>query len=61
MKHSAHINNERQKKILNMLLDNFEGNLTTGKWAKLTKTSQDTALRDITDLIAKNILIRKKT
>ena len=58
MKHSAHINNERQKKILNMLLDNFEGNLTTGKWAKLTKTSQDTALRDITDLIAKNILVK---
>ena len=41
-----------------MLLDNFEGNLTTGKWAKLTKTSQDTALRDITDLIAKNILVK---
>lgn len=48
--------NERQIKILNKLLDYFDGNLTTSKWAKINKTSADTALRDITDLIQKNIL-----
>lgn len=52
------ISNERQQKMLNKLLDNFEGNLTTSKWAKITKTSQDTALRDILDLISKGILIK---
>jgi Fic family protein len=39
--------NDRQRKILNMLLDGFEGKLTSSKWAKLTKCSPDTALRDI--------------
>ena len=48
--------NERQKKILNQLLNGFEGKLTTVKWAKLAKCSHDTALRDIEDLIAKKIL-----
>lgn len=48
--------NERQIKILNMLLDHFEGNLNTKKWALINKVSPDTALRDITDLIQKNIL-----
>ena len=48
--------NERQIKILNMLLDNFEGNLNSKKWALINKVSTDTALRDITDLIHKNIL-----
>ena len=43
--------NDRQREIVNRLLDGFEGNLTTVKWAKLTKTSHDTALRDIQDLI----------
>lgn len=52
------INNERQQKMLNKLMDNFEGNLTTSKWAKMTKSSQDTALRDITDLVNKGILIK---
>ncbi|WP_298347138.1 Fic family protein [Flavobacterium sp.] len=50
--------NERQRIILNKLLDNFQGNLTSSKWAKITKTSQDTALRDIADLVAKGILIK---
>lgn len=50
--------NDRQIKILNMLLDHFEGNLNTKKWAIINKTSTDTALRDITDLINKNILIK---
>ncbi len=48
--------NERQRLILNRLLDNFEGKLQTSKWAKITKTSTDTALRDIKDLIEKGIL-----
>jgi Fic family protein len=47
---------ERQKKIINQLLDGFEGKLTTEKWAKLAKVSHDTALRDIQDLINKGIL-----
>lgn len=48
--------NERQIKVLNRLLDGFEGKLTSSKWAKLTKTSQDTALRDIKDLIERGAL-----
>lgn len=48
--------NERQKKLLNKLLDGFDGKLTTSKWAKISKCSKDTALRDIQDLIEKNIL-----
>lgn len=48
--------NERQRTILNMLLDGFEGKLQTSKWAKITKVSSDTALRDIKDLIDKGIL-----
>src|SRR5581483_4381370 len=39
--------NERQRLVINKLLEGFEGKLTTSKWAKLTKSSQDTALRDI--------------
>lgn len=50
--------NSRQRLILNRLLDGFEGKLTTSKWAKLTKSSQDTATRDIQDLIQKGILER---
>lgn len=48
--------NERQRKMLNKLFDGFEGKLQTSKWAKITKTSTDTALRDIKDLVAKGIL-----
>lgn len=44
-----------------MLLDDFKGNLTTSKWAKINKTSQDTALRDITDLVSKSILKKADT
>ena len=50
--------NERQRAILNRLLDGFEGNLTTVKWAKLAKCSHDTALRDIQDLLARGILVQ---
>lgn len=49
--------NERQVKIVNMLWEDFKGKLTTSKWAKITKTSQATALRDITDLIEKGVLV----
>jgi len=58
-KHAATILNERQQLLLNKLLDNFEGKLNTSKWAKIAKTSQDTALRDIQDLINKNILTKE--
>ena len=51
--------NERQILILNKLLDGFEGKLTSTKWAKLTKCSQDTALRDIQNLIEKKALIKE--
>lgn len=50
--------NERQREVINRLLDGFEGKLTSSKWAQLTKTSPDTALRDITDLVARGILVR---
>ncbi|TLX70667.1 Fic family protein [Labilibacter sediminis] len=55
-KHSETVINERQKKILNMLLDGFDGKLTSSKWAKITKCSKDSAVRDINDLISKSIL-----
>jgi Fic family protein len=48
--------NERQRLILNRLFDGFEGKLQTSKWAKIAKTSTDTALRDIKDLVEKGIL-----
>lgn len=48
--------NERQRLILNKIFEDFEGKLQTSKWAKITKTSNDTALRDIRDLIEKGIL-----
>ncbi|TIS59703.1 MAG: Fic family protein [Mesorhizobium sp.] len=52
--------NERQRKVVNRLLDGFEGKLTSSKWAALTKTSPDTALRDINDLVARGILVRNE-
>jgi len=55
-RNSKTIINERQKKLLNKLLDGFEGKLTSMKWAKITKCSKDTAIRDINDLINKDIL-----
>lgn len=48
--------NERQIKVLNRLLDGFEGKLTSSKWAKLAKCSQDTAYRDIVDLVKRGAL-----
>jgi Fic family protein len=52
--------NSRQKKMINLLFDHFEGNLSSGKWAKICKCSVDSALNDINDLIGKKILRKAK-
>ena len=57
-KHVGAALNERQRAVINRLLDGFEGKLTSSKWAKLTKSSQATAGRDIDDLETKGILKR---
>ena len=54
--HPAGSINERQRKIINKLFEGFEGKLTSSKWALIAKCSQDTAFRDILDLIEKGIL-----
>ncbi len=51
--------NERQRAIINRLFDGFEGKLTSSKWAKLAKCSQDTALRDIDDLVKRGVLVKE--
>lgn len=48
--------NDRQRKLLNRLMDGFDGKLTSSKWAKIAKCSKDSAVRDINDLIEKGIL-----
>ena len=53
--------NERQIRILNRLLDGFEGKLTSSKWAAIAKCSPDTALRDITDLLERGVLIKSES
>jgi Fic family protein len=55
-KHAKTIFNQRQVLILNKLFGQFEGHLNSSKWAKMAKCSSDTALRDIQDLMDKNIL-----
>lgn len=60
IRNSKTLINERQKKVLNNLLDGFEGKLTSLKWAKITKCSKDTAIRDINDLINKDILQKQE-
>ena len=52
---NAHVN-DRQRKVINRCLDGFEGNLTTSKYAKLAKCSNDTALRDIGALLEQGVL-----
>lgn len=59
-KHAATILNERQVMMLNRLLADFEGKLTSSKWAKIAKCSPDTALRDIHDLMRKGILQKEE-
>jgi Fic family protein len=56
--HAGQSFNDRQRKVINRLLDGFEGKLTTSKWAALTRTSQDTALRDVDDLLKRGVLLR---
>ncbi|WP_295127234.1 hypothetical protein [uncultured Chitinophaga sp.] len=46
--------------MLNKLLDGFHGKLTSSKWAVITKTSQDTAVRDIHDLIERGLLVKEE-
>ena len=50
--------NERQRVVVNKLIEGFDGKLTTSKWAALTESSQDTALRDIQQLVDRGILVR---
>jgi Fic family protein len=52
--------NDRQRLIVSRLVDGFEGKLTTSKWAALTKSSQDTALRDIQQLVERGVLLRNQ-
>lgn len=54
--HSMTTLNDRQRVLLNKLLDSFEGKLTSSKWGKIAKCSADTALRDIQDLVQKGML-----
>lgn len=52
--------NDRQRKLANKLLESFKGKMTSSKWAKIAKCSKDTAVRDINDLIEKNVLIKEE-
>jgi Fic family protein len=52
--------NNRQQLMINKLLDRFEGKLTTAKWAKITKCSHDTALRDIQSLVERGVLLKEE-
>jgi len=60
MRNAAVNLNNRQHAIINKLLDGFEGKLTTTKYAKITKCSRDTALRDVTDLMEKGVLTKEE-
>jgi Fic family protein len=57
--HSGESFNVRQRTVLSLLIDGFEGKLTSSKWAKLGKCSQDTALRDIGTLLERGILLKR--
>ena len=56
--HAGESFNDRQRKVVNRLLNGFEGKLTSSKWAKLARCSQDTAHRDILDLVKRGILAK---
>lgn len=56
--HATSVFNERQRDMINRLLDGFEGRLSSSKWAKIEKCSQDTASRDIEDLIKQGVLVK---
>ncbi len=57
--HKNHAFNERQRTMINRLFDGFEGKLTSSKWAKIAKSSQDTALRDIDSLVKRGVLVKE--
>jgi Fic family protein len=57
-KHTGQSFNDRQRLVINRRLDGFVGKLTSSKWAKLTKCSQDTALRDIDALLKRGALMK---
>jgi Fic family protein len=57
-KHAGDTFNERQRVMIDRLFNGFEGKLTSSKWAKIAKCSQDTALRDIDDLVTKGVLAK---
>ena len=59
-KHSGKSLNKRQIMMINILFGNFKGKLTSSKWAKMMKCSQDTAARDINDLVGQGMLIKSK-
>jgi Fic family protein len=59
-KHRTVALNERQRTMLNKLMDGFEGKLTSSKWAKMTKSSPDTALRDIQSLVQAKMLEKEE-
>ena len=50
--------NERQIKVLTLLMDDFKGNLTVARWVRIAKCSHDTAAQDINDLTGRGILVR---
>ena len=58
-KHQTTNLNERQRKLLNRMLDGIEGKMTSSKWAKMAKCSKDSAVRDINELISLGILIKE--
>ncbi len=60
-KHAAKPLNERQIKVLNRLLDGFEGNMTTSRWAAISRCSQDTAHRDIVELVERGLLKKNRS
>ena len=58
-RYAGELFNAHQRKMLNRLLDGFDGNLTSSKWAKICMVSQDTASREIAALVAKGVLCQK--
>lgn len=56
--HAGESFNDRQRKLLDLLFDGYEGKLTSSRWAAIAKTSQDTASRDIDDLLKRNVLVK---
>ena len=60
-KHRSAPLNDRQRKVLNMLLDGQDSKPTSSKWYKINQCSQDTAGRDLNDLVSKGILLRSQS